>query len=208
MELMNFRENNERNNRVVQQALREIDSQMLAFMLFPLGEDERGIVYRNMSKRACSVLAEIVGELEDVPEKTARTALEFFEGKLEKYDRFLRREKDKPAVLTGLDDSTPGSIAESMVMLARYVRGRRTLDLEHLSDGIRNPVLKKGLQIFLDGYDPLIARSILDTQKKAWLRQQEIMCDMIVEGFDSIYQKDFPQVTEDKMRAHLVPVDV
>ena len=49
--LTDLAENTERNNSIMQRALREIDEQVLAQALVDLTEKQREIIYRNMSPR-------------------------------------------------------------------------------------------------------------------------------------------------------------
>ncbi len=207
MKLSDFRENSEHNNRVIQYALREIDTRLLALMIYPISGNDREIIFRNMSKQGRDLLIQAVEEFHDVPEKSSKTAADFFGRKLEKYNRYLNDEADNKVSLPSLKDSNPAEILETFKNLAAYIRKRGTIGLDALLKEIRNPVLKKGLQIYLDGYDPLIAQSILENRRAAWMKEMEITGRMIVEGFDSIYAKDFSQVTEEKLRAYMVPCE-
>ena len=61
---LEFKESSERNDRIVQLALREIDIHVLAEAMVDMSTEEREIIFRNMSKRACELGKEEIGRIE------------------------------------------------------------------------------------------------------------------------------------------------
>lgn len=63
--------------------------------------------------------------------------------------------------------------------------------------------MRKALEFLIDGWEPLLMQSILETYKQSYLRNVEKQLDMILEGIDSLASKDMPLVTEERLRAHI-----
>jgi hypothetical protein len=62
-------------------------------------------------------------------------------------------------------------------------------------------MVRAGLQMTLEGMDPLYIRSILDSYKEAWLGETERRLDLLIAGVECVAQKDSPSATERRLRA-------
>ena len=68
---------------------------------------------------------------------------------------------------------------------------------------IENPILRRGIEYFVDGWDPLLVQTIMEKQKTVYLKKIENQLDMILEGIESITSKDIPIVTEERLKTFL-----
>jgi hypothetical protein len=190
---------------VIQMALRDIDSEVLATVLADQGEDIRELIFGNMSLRAVACLRE---EVKD-PETLATGAIEAAQGHfgklLQKHLETRKKEgafppaPEPPAV----DLASREAIIASFAALAQFVRRQGLLPLEDLRAATTNPMLRQGLQMLVEGWDPLLLRSVLERFKESWLRAQELEYDLIIEGIDSLASRDHALVTEQKLRSYV-----
>jgi len=204
---MDFEESGESNDRVVQMALREIDSRLLAVAAVAMDEAERGIVFRNMSKRAHAMIVEEISQAEQTTSSIeSERAKEYFVQKLRKYrDYVTRRPPEKTST-----DSTPAlstqsetAIVESFVELVRFARSHGRLALEDAEVDSEFPLAQKALELVVDGWEPMLARTILERLKTAYLHQAERRMDMIIDGVDSLISDDLPIAVEEKLKAYI-----
>jgi hypothetical protein len=197
-----YQENTEFNNRIIQYALREIDTKVLAIALSPLSEDTCQIVYRNMTSRAVSLVIQEIEELGKIPEKSVKYAQAHFLKKLKKFHAF-QIENDQNVIdeLPQLKTDNEETIINTFVTLQRYIRKHNYLDIEKCIEENTHPLLKKGLELFLDGWEPLLSQSILERYRTAYIEKIERETMMILEGMNSLFAKDLPQVIEEKLGA-------
>lgn len=191
------------NDRIIQLALREIDSTPLALALVDQDEEIREIVFRNMSKRAASFLKEDIRDRAEAAPEAIRAAQELWAGLLEK-NRALDTEKGPfptEALPPKIDLSSRESTIASFARLAEFVKHDGLLPLEEVREVIAHPLLRRGLLMLIEGWDPLLARSILEKYKQSYLRAMEIDYDLVIEGLDSLASRDNPLVTEERLRA-------
>jgi hypothetical protein len=205
IQIEDFIEDTERNNRVVQRALREIDTEVLSAALVDLPEKLRGIIYRNMSKRACSVLTEDVKGKTGIHPTRIQAAREILTQLLNKHKKYAAAEGSDPAKEeippVRLDD--PEQTIATFRALASYVHSHGFLPLESMERDIKHPLMRKGIEFLVDGLDPLWTRSVLEKYKATHLRGVETQLDMILDGLDCLASKDLPHVVEQKLRAHI-----
>ena len=72
-----------------------------------------------------------------------------------------------------------------------------------LPDGdTQDNMLRDGLQLAIDQYEPSLIAHILTAWKQTYLQQQEARCNMIIEGVDSILVGDNPRITDLKLRSY------
>lgn len=207
IEMMEFAESNMENDRVVQMALRETDSSLLATAAVAMDQAEREIVYRNMSERARAVIIEEVVQAESaVAFEAAQEAKAFFVQKLRKYRGYVRRRggEQPRAELPLLRTGTEEEILQSFVALVRFARIRGDLALDEVQIQSEFPLTRKGIELVVDGWEPMLTRSILDQAKRSYLESVARKLDMIIDGIDSLLTNELPIVTEERLRAYLV----
>jgi len=192
---------------VIQMALREIDSEPLAKALVDQDESVREIIFRNMSKRAVSFLKNDMRGMSEAAPESIRAAQEFLAGLLEKKAKLFAEQDNKSLprqpvlVPPRLDLTNRNAIITTFCALAEFVLEAGLLPLEGLEAGADNPVFRQGLLMLIEGWDPLLMRSILEKHKASLLRAQEIEFDLLIEGIDSLASKDNSLVMEQKLRA-------
>lgn len=190
-----------RNNIIIQKSLRDIDAEVLVSALHGMDEAEREMVYRNMSERARRMIKVDLEATGGTPPATVKAACEFFRGLLGKHAATYVEpppESDEPPVM---DLSSNKTAIESFVALSRFALRKGLLSLESVQCGNGNPLLKEGLSMLAEGWDPLLIRSIMDNYKAAYLRSMETRLDLLISGVESVASKDSPTVTEQKLRA-------
>ena len=130
--------------------------------------------------------------------------VEMFEQKLTKYSRhfledernvgvyaarYTRKKKGEEAAPESganppsVDFSSLQSIRESFRILKRFIEEHGVLALEGAEEKIDNPVAKKAFQLLIDGWDPLVMRSILDRGMRSYFETERRKLEMIIEGF-------------------------
>lgn len=200
-----FIENTARNNIIVQRALREIDTEVLADALAESPEEIRSIILRNMSKRACTLLSEDIKGKKGIYPARIHAAQELLLQLLRKHAKYAASEESSPAKeeippvrLDGLEQTIATFRA-----LATYVRSHGFLPLETVEQAIPHPLMRKGIEFVVDGMDPLWIRSVLEKYKATYLRGVETQLEMILDGLECLASKDLPHVVEQKLRAHV-----
>jgi len=190
-----------KNDIIIQKSLRDIDAEVMVSALHGMDEAEREMVYRNMSERARKMIKADLEATEGTPPATVKAACEFFLGLLEKHTASYVEpppESDSPPAI---DLSTNRAAIASFVELSRFALRKGLLSLEAVKDQAADPLLREGLAMLAEGWDPLLIRSIMDNYKAAYLRSMETRIDILISGVESIASKDSPVVTEQKLRA-------
>ena len=206
-------------DRIIQLSLRDIDTRDLAIAMLGYSDERQGAVLRNMSKRGIRLLQdEMEIQRDQAPDHQIQTAKEFFEQRLRAHARYVARSdtdvQEKLAEIAESSDVQRGEwptinledeegIVNTFVAIQSFVRKHGTLALDGLETRIGNPLMRKGFEYLVDGWEPLLLQSILETYKKAYLERMEKQLNMILEGIDSLAAKDLALVTEERLRAHL-----
>jgi hypothetical protein len=199
-----FLENEKRNNIIVQRTLRDIDSEVLVTALVGESEEIKTIFLRNMSERAKAFLLGDIAARRETPPEAVAAAQSFIKTLLEKHARNLGDEGSAEKTVSGppsIDLGSNAAIITTFCALAEYTKANGLLSLEGLQGGIENPLMRKGLLMHIDGWDPLLVRSILENYKASYLRNLGVTLDLIIEGLDSLAAKDNSLVTEQKLRS-------
>jgi hypothetical protein len=200
------------NNLVIQRALGEVDTGVLITAMAGLPEEVRGMFYRNMSSRTNAMCKEEIASRG--PALSARASLS--QARIEAAQavvlQALRRcgeqaegeafQPDRGGAPEIRLDS-PEAVIATFRSLASYVRKNGFLPLEAVEGAIDDPVMRKGIELRVDGWEPLLSRSILEKYKASALRSFETRLDMILEGMDALASRDLPQGVEERLRAHL-----
>jgi flagellar motor component MotA len=103
----------------------------------------------------------------------------------------------------GVDLSTEAAIVKTfrdLVNFCRYSGG--FLALEGIEKDVEHPVMKKGLELVVDGWEPLLMQSVLEKYRDTYLRKIENQLNMIIEGLDSLASRDIPYATEERLNAY------
>lgn len=198
-----FKDQNPRNDIIIQMALRDIDSEPFATALVDMDEDVREIFYRNMSKRACSFIKEDIRDRAEAAPEAIRAAQELLSQLLDRSLALYEEKGPTPPDPTPppLDFGSREATIASLTALSEFARREGFLALEPVQASVESPLLRRGLIMMIEGWDPLLMRSILEKYKASWLRAMEIDYDLIIDGLESIASRDHSLVTEQKLRA-------
>ncbi len=199
-----FLENTRRNDIIVQLTLRDIDSEVLVTALF--GEDEKvkSIFLRNMSARAVTFLLDDIDRRKNLAPEAVAAAQSFLKGLLEKHAKSMVGDEPPPVeerMPPAIDLGSNDAIIRTFCALVEFVKTEGLLSLEGIQSTVDNPLLRKGLLMHIEGWDPLLVRSILENYKESYLRNLGTSFDLIIEGLDSLASKDNSLVTEQKLRS-------
>ena len=204
--LMDFQEPGPENDRVVQMALREIDTALLARAMVSWSDDEQEIIYRNMTERAIVLLKEEMAH--NGPATTEQESLDtadFFVQKLLKYRKYAQSvgPGSGPLERPVLDTGSPEAIVESFTAICRFAKIKGFVALEGIEDGAQNPVARKGLELAIDGWEPMLVRTILEHMKASHLSRVERELDMIIDGVDNLISGVTPIVVHQVLQAYI-----
>jgi len=193
------------NDLVVQRALGEIDTEVLATALANLPVEIHAIFYRNMSKRATELVAEQIDVKRRAHPSKILAAQELLTELLDKHAKKAAGEEppeDKDA-LPDISMESQEAIVSTFRRLAIYIRKHGFLPLEGLESSITNPLLRMGIELLVDGTDPFLIRSILEKYQETYLQQAKATLSMIVQGIDTLAERNLPQMVEMKLRAYM-----
>ncbi len=203
--IMNYEENTLRNNRIIQNALRQIDSEILANAICNQSDDVHKIIYRNMSIRAVNFIKkDIQNKRGRISKKQDEEAQSFFIKLLKNSnDNYIEiSESDLSTIKFKFSTDSLDELTNTLLTIAEISKNQGVLILEKELTKINNPLLKKGLELVIDGIDPMIIASILEKYKRTILKKEEIKMNMIMETIDSINYKEYPEVLKEKLEAH------
>ena len=194
---------------VIQLALRDIDAVPLAKALVDQQDDVRDLIYRNMSKRAVLLLKEDLRDLEETPVEAIKAGQALYMGFLEQHQRFVDEHGQEAAIKRmatpeppAIDLSDREAIIGTFSKLGFFVKETGLLALEgELSKDAGDPIFRRGLVMLIEGWDPLLLRSILENYKDSLLRAKGIEYDLLIAGLESLASRDNPVVMEEKLRS-------
>ena len=193
------------NDRIVQRALREIDTEYLIATMIGLPDKAQQVIYRNLSKRVYKRLKEDVAKWDSsTPKEVNMRAQRFFLQRLKKHVKYFSADspgekKELPVV----DLSGEEAIVQSFVDIVNYCRySGGFLALEGLAEKVDHPVMRKGLSLVIDGWEPLLMQSILEKLKDTYLKKVENQLSMILEGIDSLASGDIAYATRERLNAY------
>ena len=193
------------NDLVVQRALGEIDTEVLATAFVNLPGEIQAIFYRNMSRRASELVKEQRGVKQGANPSRVQAAQELLAQLLQKHAKSATGE-EPPAdkdVLPDVSVDSLESIVSTFCKMAAYVRKHGVLPLERLESSIAHPLMRIGIEHLVDGSDPLMVRSILEKYRETYLQQIKASLNMIVDGIDCLAERNHPYLVEQKLRAYM-----
>ncbi|MDA8410947.1 MAG: hypothetical protein M0001_11190 [Treponema sp.] len=190
---------------VIQMALRDIDSELLATVLADQGEEIRDLIFGNMSLRAVAYLKEEVKDPDSLPPGALEAAQAHLGKLLQKHLATWKAEGAFPPAPKPpeIDLSSREAIIDTFSKLMQFVRREGILPLDEIRATTTHPMLQQGLQMLVEGWDPLLMRSVLERYKESWLRAQEIEYELLIEGIDSLASRDHALVTKQKLRSYV-----
>jgi flagellar motor component MotA len=215
-------------DREIQMILREVDTRDLAVSMLGANEAVNERYFANVSNRIGNLLREEMaarGEMSasdtaEVQSRIVETILQLRDhgqivwpkenekprpkGELgEGYVAAKERVKAQLAEKSYLDMNCEG-ITEAIVGLANVARAEGILELETLVDTASNDLLLTGIGLAVDGTEPELIQTILETRTEYLVLHCVTTCRMMMEGFMSIQCNDNPRIVEQKLRAFYV----
>lgn len=201
-----FLESNEVNDRAIQWALRETDEGLLGAAMAVMTEEERDLVYRNVSDRVREALPEEVAAASaSVPENVQRESAQRFLHRIRVFAKYTAERVERGSRPVTLDFSTPVAILESFKSIGRLDRLRAALHDETVERNGIDPFAEKALELIDDMWDPVTVREILTRLKSTLLAHYVQRMDMIIDGVDALLNVEMPLLLQEKLAAHLSP---
>jgi len=175
-------ESNDENNRIIQNALREVDLDTVINLCARL-EDKSEMIIRNLSKRvALEVQEELSGErFISVNRKNRSYAL--FQKKLMRFEYYKR---DVLSLRKTLKFNTEEDIKTSLQVIFHLDRENNLDDLLSIIDKIDDDVLKAQLQSIVFADDPLLAEEKIDRIQNRWFVDEKRKMELLKNGIVSI----------------------
>lgn len=205
MKLTDFAEPTERHDRAIQMALRETDVSVMAEYLAGVPTEQRDIVYRNLSERACKLLMGDIAEIEGtVSAGQQRRAEQFFLQRVSRFLNFVSREMEPlPDHPPALDFSSDEALVSSLLVISLYERTKGTLSLDEMVGSVEHPIARKGLQMTIDGWDPVERRAILERMKETYLASVSQTIDILIAGIECLGGDEHTLLIEERLKAFL-----
>ena len=200
-----YKEPTPTNTFIIQRALREIETEVLATALIGLSDIHREMFYRNISlrvRRMCEEEMQIKSDSisEEIVEDAKSLILDVLQRMKERVDpKEIRETVAVPEIKLGSHEE----IIDTFRAFASYVRRNGFLPLQEIEDKINDPLMRKGIQFLVDGTEPMIMHSLLEKYKNTLLRDVETRYDMILDGIDTLATRYLPQSVEDRLRTHI-----
>ena len=95
------------------------------------------------------------------------------------------------------------SISESWVRLLAAATGVAREAVESDAEKIEDPIIKKGLELVIDGTDPHIVESILRNMLDKEIRFTQTKYEAVIEAMLGVQEGDAPQILRQKMESRL-----
>ena len=106
-----------------------------------------------------------------------------------------------PDEVPAIEWQSEAELIETFVQLKRYTKRHGSISLESAISDDLPPLLKKGLQLFVDGWDAALAESILEQLKESLITRYTNQQNMILEGLGALRGNDVSQAMVEKLRA-------
>ena len=177
---LEFKESSERNDRIVQLALGEIDLPALAEAMVDMSPEEREILFRNMSKRACELGKEEIDRIEKTisvhrKAKSRDFWLQLLSRSAKYYPGDLESVSQSPP---DIKTETPQELIETFTALNAFLRSNSVLKLEGVGERTTDPMLRQAIPLIVDGTDPLVVLAILGRMKETIIADTRRRCDL------------------------------
>ncbi len=206
--LETLQKDTDRNNRIIQMALREIDTILLIRVVWSLKENQRKILYRNVSKRVYDLLQEDLKRLKAdkvKPDAKVKDAQNMYKEILEKKMELVQDSTHPaPKELPAIKLDSEKDIIETFKKLQRHISMYGVISIEGITDKISNPVMKKGLEYLIDGWGPLFVKSLLERIKENYINKVSKQMDMVLEGLDAISEDNMEIGVEERLKSYII----
>ena len=170
--------------------IQDSDFHVLISALAGMSEEIRQMFYRNVSQR---VRERLVGEIvhkESIktPENQVQAAqehlLQLFQKWIDSDEESTMPKPDSLPPMPRLD--TKKDIIETFKTLASFCRTYGFIVLEEYAGSIDHPVMKKGLEMIINGWGEMDWRPVLERQVKMYLQSIETKLNMIMDGLEAL----------------------
>ena len=213
--LQEFNELSRLPNRATQKLLRELNADDLALALTGADETTCAKFFANMSARAVAMLTEQIRSLGEVNREKADAARGTI---LSAYRKLVQAGEISPSHVAGEGGPTridPVPIVREPRTHQLRLDQLRTLfeemadkahkhglfSLESDAEMIDDPVIKRGLELIVDGTDPRIVESALHDLLEEQLRMTRNRYETVIEGVLAVQKGDTPDEVRARMDA-------
>lgn len=201
MEIREFAEPGD-NDRAVQMALREIDTEQLLDIVAETPSELRTIIYRNVSKRVYDLLQRDVPEHERSPATgRKKRAMEVFLQLLRRFRNEVAEEMElrpQSGTAPDFDVSSVDAAVDAFRLLSAYTRAGGNLD--DIARACDDRLASVGLALVADGWDALDVRALLEKRKQTLLTEESRRMDVIIEGIDAVASRQNPTVVRRRLQ--------
>ena len=207
-------------DRAMQRLLREIDTSKIAHALIGAEKATRERVFTNMSKRAEEIIKETMDSLGAVAERQIEAAMvdvhsvyrklvdigDVVDVGIAKADSSESVEHAPPIKIIQ-EKGSSGFSTEDLMALFPEISSKAMafglLSLESDIEGIDDPIIKKGLQLVIDGTDPAYVESIMRSMLEKELQLMRTKYEAAIDSVMSVQQGDSPHIIGEKLEARL-----
>jgi hypothetical protein len=212
-------------NRAIQRLLRETDSYVLANAMLGADEGLKQKIFLNMSRRASILLQEDITAISPTMHQAA--IVQMRKMVLNIYDKLVKQGEIAKGALSPSSAVKPGigtsasepvemlrknpqvdrySVEELKTLFTELAGKTRTggiLGLEADAELIRDDLVKKGLQLVIDGTDPKLIEKLLKSRLEKKLRETRTRYEALIEAVLSIQAGDPPQMVRERLDSGL-----
>lgn len=172
----------DKNDRMIQKVLREVDLDTVIYLCAKLGEKSEMII-RNLSRAvAREVQDELSGE-RFIPEARMNRSYALFQKKLMRFEFYKR---DSATEINNLAFTNANEIKNSLQKIFQLDRDNKIEDLSSLIEGIEDETIKEQLRTILFADDPLKAEEKILKIQKRWFSKEKQKMELLKDGIISI----------------------
>jgi flagellar motor component MotA len=133
-----------------------------------------------------------------------RRAEQFFLQRVSRFLNFVSREMEPlPDHPPALDFSSDEALVSSLLVISLYERTKGTLSLDEMIGSVEHPIARKGLQMTIDGWDPVERRAILERMKETYLASVSQTIDILIAGIECLGGDEHTLLIEERLKAFL-----
>ena len=188
-QIEDYLENTDQNNRMIQQAIREIDMDSLYDLCASLKENKE-VILRNLSERVRDEVLEYLKKNEfKIPDFTKKRANFIFSKYLLYFENNSISDL-KNYLVSELSFETIESTKKSLITVYFHNIKGDLKTLSTLIGSIKDRIIRKQLEMILYGRDPLKGEYLLDKLNKKKLEEEKRKADIIKEGILSILSEE------------------
>ncbi|MBT3276174.1 MAG: hypothetical protein HN368_23705 [Spirochaetales bacterium] len=204
-------------HRAIQRILRQIDTFDLARALMGADKGTREKIFANMSTRAVEMIEEEISSLEGVEKSIIKAGMakvilvyqklvnsgDISDRRAGPNDEVTRGEPVKIISDADSGDFTIEDLKKLFSEISIKAKSHGLLSLESDAQKIDDPIIKKGLELVIDGTDPEIVESILHNMLERDLRFIQTKYSAVIEAVLGVQEGNAPQILLEKMEARL-----